>query len=450
MADIYVRSSDGSNSDNGSTWALAKATLAGAAAIDAAGDTIWVSDAHSESSGSTQTITLAGTADSPVRVLCCDDTGNPEPPTALSTGAVVATTTSSPILITGGHAYIYGIHFHAGSSSNSTFVAVQGNPSASQSQTYEQCLFRVVATSSSATIRIVSSSPSATNKTQWLDCDVQFAHASQRIILYAGAFEWHGGALVIGTSPNYLLSPGGSGYPVFAVIDGVDLSAADAGMHIANGQAAGALQLVVRRCKLPASWSGSLLTGTVLAGVRAEMYDCDDGGTNYRLWIEDFAGALRDDTGVYLDGGAYDGTTRLSHRIVTNATCNNLSGRFYTHEFAVWNDVTSGTVDVQFEIVHDSATDLTDAEIWPEVLVRQSASDTLGTWVSGGVADILTAGTDWPNSSETWTGTGGFSNPNKQTISVTIAPRVAGPLMCRIVVAKASKTVYLHQAGVVV
>jgi len=109
-----------------------------------------------------------------------------------------------------------------------------------------------------------------------------------------------------------------------------------------------------------------------------------------------------------------------------------------------------GTIDVEFEIVHDSATDLTDAEIWPEVLVRESASDTLGTWVSGGVADILTAGTDWPNSSETWTGTGGFTNPNKQTLSVTVSPRVAGPLMCRIVVAKASKTVYLHQAGVVV
>ncbi len=450
MADIYVRSSDGSNSDNGSTWALAKATLAGAAAIDAAGDTIWVASGHSESSAAWQTITLAGTANSPVRVLCCDDTGNPEPPTALATGAVVKTTASGAILVTGGHAYIYGIHFHAGSSSNSTFVALQGNPSASQAQTYERCLLRLGTTSTSATIRVCSSAPAATSRTVLKDCDVQFANASQRILVYGGDLEWNGGALIMGTSPNYLLIAGGAGYPANVRISGVDFSAADAGMHIANGQASGSLDLVVRRCKLPASWSGSLLDGTVLAGNRAEMYDCDAGGTNYKLWIEDFVASLRDDTGIYLDGGAYDGTTRLSHKIVTNANCNNLSGRFYTHEFTVWNDVVSGTVDVEFEIVHDSATDLTDAEIWPEVLVRESASDTLGTWVSGGVADILAAGTDWPNSSETWTGIGGFSNPNKQTLSVTIAPRVAGPLMCRIVVAKASKTLYLHQAGVVV
>lgn len=449
MADIYVRSSDGSNSDNGSTWALAKATLAGAAAIDAAGDTIWVASGHSESSAAQQTITLAGTANSPVRVLCCDDTGNPEPPTALSTGAVVATTASNAILVTGGHAYLYGIDFRAGSSSNSTFIACQGNPSSSQSQFYERCTFRLTATGTSATIRICSSAPSSTSRTVWKDCDVVFANASQRILVY-GNWEWVGGSLVIGTSPNYVFAAGGSGYSVTVRWDGVDLSAADADIDIMNGQVSGATLFVARRLTLPASWSGNLLSGTVLAGVRAEMYDSDSTSTNYRVWIEDCFATLRDDTGIYLNGGAYDGTTRLSHKIVTTANCNNLSGRFYTHEFTVWNDVVSGTVDVEFEIVHDSATDLTDAEIWPEVLVRESASDTLGTWVSGGVADILTAGTDWPNSSETWTGTGGFSNPNKQTISVTIAPRVAGPLMCRIVVAKASKTVYLHQAGVVV
>jgi len=37
MTQLYVRSTDGSDSDNGTTWALAKATATGAAAIEAAG-----------------------------------------------------------------------------------------------------------------------------------------------------------------------------------------------------------------------------------------------------------------------------------------------------------------------------------------------------------------------------------------------------------------------------
>ncbi|MCC7413616.1 MAG: hypothetical protein IT495_18535 [Gammaproteobacteria bacterium] len=448
MADIYVRSSDGSNSDNGSTWALAKATAVGAAAIDAAGDAVWFSKTHSESTASTTTISVNGTSAAPVKLLCCDDTGNPEPPTALSTGAVIATTLDKALSVVGGHCYVYGIEFRAGSSTSNVVLALQGNPSSSQAQFYEQCKFKINSTGSSSTIRIVNSAPLASSRTQWKDCQLEFSHSGQRVLVY-GNWEWVGGSLVIGTSPNYVFAAGGSGYSVTVRWDGVDLSAASSSIDIMNGQVSGATLFVARRLKLPASWSGNLLSGTVLAGVRAEMYDSDSTSTNYRVWIEDCFATLRDDTGIYLNGGAYDGTTRLSHKIVTTANCNNLSGRFYTHEFTVWNDVVSGTVDVEFEIVHDSATDLTDAEIWPEVLVRESASDTLGTWVSGGAATILTAGTDWPNSSETWTGTGGFSNPNKQTLSVTIAPRVAGPLMCRIVVAKASKTLYLHPAGVV-
>mgnify|MGYP003394608494 FL=1 len=48
MADRYGRSTDGADGDGGTTWALAKATLAGLAAIDAAGDRIFLSQAHAE------------------------------------------------------------------------------------------------------------------------------------------------------------------------------------------------------------------------------------------------------------------------------------------------------------------------------------------------------------------------------------------------------------------
>lgn len=73
MANFYVRSTDGSDADNGTTWALAKATLAGALNVATAGDTIFVSDNHAETQASAMTLSSQGTAASPVRILCADD-----------------------------------------------------------------------------------------------------------------------------------------------------------------------------------------------------------------------------------------------------------------------------------------------------------------------------------------------------------------------------------------
>ena len=101
MANIYVRSSDGNNADSGSSWALAKATLGGAAAVAAAGDTIYVSAAHSETTASALALTFAGTAGNPIRILSVDDAGNPEPPTGLLAGATIATTGASNITTAG-------------------------------------------------------------------------------------------------------------------------------------------------------------------------------------------------------------------------------------------------------------------------------------------------------------------------------------------------------------
>jgi hypothetical protein len=44
----YLDSAAGNDANNGTTWALAKATVAGIDAIDTAGDTIYVAQTHSE------------------------------------------------------------------------------------------------------------------------------------------------------------------------------------------------------------------------------------------------------------------------------------------------------------------------------------------------------------------------------------------------------------------
>ena len=70
MAELFLRSTDGTDSDDGSTWALAKGTLTGAFAAASAGDTIYVSDNHAESQSAEMTLTSPGTNAAPVKVLC--------------------------------------------------------------------------------------------------------------------------------------------------------------------------------------------------------------------------------------------------------------------------------------------------------------------------------------------------------------------------------------------
>ncbi len=70
MAVIYLRSTDGSDADNGSTWALAKATLAAALTAAGAGGTVYVSQVHAETQAGAMTLTSPGTEASPVRVIC--------------------------------------------------------------------------------------------------------------------------------------------------------------------------------------------------------------------------------------------------------------------------------------------------------------------------------------------------------------------------------------------
>src|SRR3990167_657368 len=107
---FYVRSSDGDNLSDGLSWTNAKATLVGALATAAAGERIWVSQAHAETQASAMTLTSAGIPGSPIEILCGNDAA--EPPTALATTATVTTTGASGITIDGS-LYCYGVRFDA-------------------------------------------------------------------------------------------------------------------------------------------------------------------------------------------------------------------------------------------------------------------------------------------------------------------------------------------------
>lgn len=433
MANIYARSTDGNNVDNGSTWALAKATMVGGAGVDAAGDTLWVSQAHAESTASgTATWDIAGTIATPSRFLCGND--GAEPPTALASTATM-TFTSTATLVIRGSFYAYGHTISVGSTTtgvNMTLAQTGGR------EVWENCSFRTGGTGNCSVVIGTQS------EVLWRNCTVRFNEGTQQGISVNSEtqFHWNGGSAVSGTATPATRA-------LFTVIDGANVLVE--GVDFTNFSSS--LKLVrvasfnsssrctLRNCKLPSGWTTPLIEAALTVPGRVEMFNCDSGATTYRVWIEDFVGTLRDETTLVRSGGASDGTTALAWKLVTNTNANSLMP-LKTQEIFVWNDTTGSSKTATIEILRDSATNLKDDEVWIEVQYFGSSSAPFTTSITDSKADVLATAADQTTSSVTWTTTG-MSNPNKQSLSVTFTPQLKGFVIAQVFVAKASTTLYV-------
>ena len=431
MADIYVRSTDGSDADNGSTWALAKATLVGAAAIDAAGDTIYLSQSHAESGGAV-TAVFAGTMANPVKIIAGNDAA--EPPTAVSSASLIS---SSSITLSGSY-YLYGLTLQSATS------ILPANQSASNSVTLDHCSLITTGTTGGGFFSIGSAN-NITQKAVLLDCTYKFGGASNIGCATAGVVEIKGGSFISGTStPSAGIFGGASADRTGAwlQISGLNMTNLASTVNIFRTFISPGL-FQIRNSKLPASWSGSLCNAVPLStGQRFEMHNCDSGDTNYRLWVQEYSGSIKTETTLVRTGGASDGTTGYSFKMATSANANAIVAPLVSPEVSIWNDTTGGSKTVTVEILHDSATNLTDGEIWLEVQYLGTSGVPLGSFISDAKADILATAADQATSSETWTTTG-MSNPNTQKLSVTFTPQEKGYLQAKVYLAKASKTVYV-------
>jgi hypothetical protein len=438
MAGIYVRSTDGSNADNGSTWALAKLDGAGAAAIDAAGDTIYLSQSHAESTAAAITWAWAGTAGNPTKVICAND--GAEPPTAAATTATVSTTGASNITITG-HAYHYGITFNAGSSTNA--ASILAHNASNESQVYEKCKFVLNNSSTTSRIRMGQVNDGGCQEIKWKGCDAKFGQSQQRIDLRA-KFSWDGGTFLSGTTSPASVFVLGSRSVTTVIISGVDFSNLGSSVSIIDESTRQPVKFGLRNCKLPASWSGSLWSASPsCVGMRAEMHNCDSADTNYRLWVEDYSGSIKHETTIVKSGGASDGTTAYSWKMASSANASYPFAPLESPEIiGRWNTTVGSSITVTIDILHDSLTNLTDSEVWIEAQYLGSSGFPLGTFLSDAKADPLVAAADQTASTATWTTTG-LTNPNKQKLSVTFTPQEAGYLQAKVFLAKASKTVYV-------
>lgn len=436
MANIYTKSTTGSDANSGATWALAKATLAGAAGIDAAGDTIWLSSLHNESSLASQTVALAGTTANPTRIMSVAD--GVEPPTTYTAGAVVGTGAGAYGITITGSGYIAGVQFNVavGASSAASLALSSG---AGAYQRYDNCGFRLGTTSASGRIALASSSSAGGATVEWNNCTVRFANASQGIQPNYTRFRWNGGQIDPASSvPAYLFIFGSAVLADVEVRD-VDLSRVSAGGVLVNASTA-AGRVVFRNCKLPAGWSGGLVSG--VGSIRVSLYNCDAGATNYQMTIWDGNGTINADTSVYRTNGATDGVTPLSWQINNiGATDVNGSNPIYTDEILIWNDAVGSQKTVTVELITDSTVDLTDRDVFVAVGYLGSSAAPVGTQLSSRVTNPLGTGAAHPASSASWVQA--MTNPHPQKIQATITPQMAGWISVRVGLAIAQLPVYV-------
>lgn len=438
MANLYVRSTDGSDADNGSTWALAKATLSGAAAIDSAGDVIYVSDAHAESTAGAITIALAGTAASPTKIICGDDAAEP-PTTSTTTGTITTTGASAITLTNGGSAFYQGLGFYCGTGTTAANIGLINNNS---TVNFSSCHLELVNTGSGASINANGSG----THIHFHECTFKFAAAGQGI-LFSGSpcmLVIDGGSLSSGgTSPTAFLK--GAANWAEAEISGFDLSNASSTVNLCSGGVLG-FRTVWKNCRLPASWSGSAASGTMALFERHEVYNCDSADTNYRLIIKDYAGTILSSTSVYNDAGATDGTTRISWEMASGANAEFPHLGLVSPEIVKWNETTGSAITATVEIVHNSQGSgtngvLNDDECWLEVMYLGTSGVPLGTHITDRKSDVLAAATAQDTSSAAWTGDS--AGWDTQKLSVTFTPQEKGFIHARVIVAKASATVYV-------
>lgn len=436
MANIYVRSTDGSNSNNGSTWALAKLDLVGAAAIDAAGDTIYVSNNHAETTAATINPVLAGTGASPVKLICVDDSTGEPPTTSASSATITTTGTSNISMMNAGSSYVQGVKFYVGSGTGAASFNASGN---STSVHFKDCHIELVATGNGS-IQGGGNPVAAT----FTDCTYKFSAETQGFSRSFSPLIIEGGSLASGgTSPTAFIKAGINHTTCF--ISGLDLSNANAAINLVAGNNIGT-RSVWRNCRLPASWSGSLASGTLAVRERHEMHNCDSADTNYRLGIRDYSGDITQSTSVYNDAGATDGTTRISWAMASGANAEGPHLGLVSPEIVQWNETTGSAVTVTVEIVHNSQGSgangvLNDDEIWLEVMSLSTSGVPLGTWSSDRKSDWLASASAQTASSASWTGDS--AGWDTQKLEVTITPQEKGYIHARVVLAKASSTVYV-------
>lgn len=440
MTDYYVWSG-ARGAGSGTSWVDAWTTLDSALDQVAAGNRILVHKTHAADLG-TAAVTLAsrGTLTAPVTILCVDkDNSN-----ALSTGA--SESVGHNMTITGS-LYCYGVRFRI--SSSATTYAITCNPAVSHKQAYDACTFYLESTNSGANIFCQGD---ARSTLEFRRCGFRFQHTSHRI--YAGYAEvlmleptliMDGGA----AAPASLFEPAEGRRPV--IVSGFDASAFGTGFTFVDASPGGQFNLVLDNIRMPSGWTEGIAS-CVYPATRHEAVNLASGSAIWHQYLACYAGTAKTVTDPLHTGGASDGSNDFAWQLVSNANCS----RFHPLRSAPilrWNGAAGSAQTYTVEVLLDSATALTDADLHLQLEYLGTSGYVNSSFLTDAAGADSThpfgkpdaTGTAQASSSETWTGSvySGMSNAQKRALSVTVTPQVAGWVRATVVCTAASKTLYV-------
>ncbi|WP_136617077.1 MULTISPECIES: hypothetical protein [Mesorhizobium] len=420
----YIRSA-ASGSANGTSWANAYTTISAAFSAGNAGDTYYISEDHAESTAGNVPPNSKGTLANPTLCICADHTGSVPPVVAdLRKTAQVNTTGFSNAIFFNGSTVYYGIIFTSGSAS------ITLASSSAIAQKFDNCSLRIAGGNSGDSI---GTSGGVGQRIELLNTTVSFSSVFQTINTGCD-FSWRDTpSALLNTIPNSLFTLASGGK---LKCQGVDLSAAGSGKTIIGTPASNTTGATVELidCKTNAAVTIAA-TPQSHGQIEIDAMRVGSSGVNYNQYRGRYTGSLIEETTIVHTGGASNGTTPISWKIVTTANAT-WHFPFEAPPIAIWNDTTGSPVTATVEC--RAAAIPNDDELWLEVEYLGDASSPQGSFVSDVKATLLTAAAAQTSSSESW---GGSTASFK--LDVTFTPQQKGWVLARVKAGKASATFYV-------
>ena len=421
----------GSNTAPYETWDKAATTFLVAVDHASAGDDIIIGHDHTEDPGVSTTYTFPGTIAAPNRVISATSTAG---------GSVVTYNKADNIQVDNnagtrdftfqGVVHLWGVSFRCSddifSNTANTFI------------TFYDSIIEL----SGALAKWTIGSSSGRNTLRLIDTDVNWSGGgatSYWSFASIGTFEWHGGTyLHSGTQPTSLFNDGTEQFLID--ISGVDFAALTSAFFDVSDTVHTVASL--HHCLLNSGVA--LTTGTINNhGTRILMSGCDDttGNALYRMEYVDFWGSTVHDDDIFrTTGGASDGTTPISWKMVSTANAVEFSEPTKSPSIYAWVDST-GSQTFTVQCLWDSVTDIQDDEIWLEIEFLEASADTDSAFADDRMADITATPADQTTNATAWTET--LTNDNEFALAVTVTVNRVGPVVARVCLAKPSTTVYV-------
>lgn len=414
--------SNAAGANDGTSWTDAYTSIASTTGV-AAGEEIWVASDHSQDNGASLTLNWTnGTFANPVKILSINKTND-----TLAAGAQIGTTVGA--LSLRGHIRASGIIW----SSTTNFLIND----LAHTQQHDDCTFKMLGNA------LISFGGSNSGRTTLRNPTLDTSGASGALAMVG--FQSLSQTWIRGGS--YLTRAAGQ-FSAFGntlrggVMDIHGLSIGNV-TNIAEGGGVLIGTLTLRQCNFGTftnliSAAASNVLGKLL------IESCAVGTISVPplglTRMENLYGVVASDLTRYRTGGADDGeqANAYSWEMVSDADALEIYSPLESPPMVRW--VAAGSQTVTLYVA--SGVTLQDDEFWVEV----SSPDEGGTPTAQGTlqstrlaprgtpANLTTDGTS------TWNGTGVGT---KQKIDVAINPAVAGPVVVRAFLAKASTTVYL-------